>query len=143
MRMIKLSEANKAVKLQDGKLFIGTKEVIQNCADHYTDEKVPALYMVRVYDKQPDGREYPTIVAGLDLMKDGKVWLGSYPIAMWQDGRQVNIPSAHYDHVETVERILNTLCSDTIGKRWEIFEEEDFDAFDYPQTEAQKEVDMK
>lgn len=121
MRQLLLSEANKAVTMKEGKLYFNEIEI--QCTKQYKDGRIAALYMVRVYDE----RNYPVIVSGLDLMKDGKVWLGSYPIKMWKDGQQAIIPSAHYDDFETVEHILNNLCADTIGKKWIIVEEEDFD----------------
>lgn len=123
MRQILISDANKSVNKKNGKLYFNNTEILYT--KEYKDDKIAALYMVRVYDE----RGYPVIVTGLDLMKDGKIWLGSYPVNMWQNQRQVKMPAAFYENFDTIEHILNNICSDTTGKNWIIVEEEDFDQF--------------
>jgi len=121
MRQINLSEVNKQVKVVDGKLYFGNKEV-QGCS-FITENSIAALYVVRVKGS------YWEFVTGFDLCGD-KFWIGGFGLKLWKDGMRVSVPSAYYDRFESIEYLLNELCSDTAGKEWEIFEEEDFDAFD-------------
>ncbi len=118
MRQIKLSEVNKEVKVVDGKLYFGTKEV-QHCS-FIKEDSIAALYVVRVKGS------YWEFVTGFDLSGD-KFWIGGFGLKMWNDGRRVSVPSAYYDKFSSIEYLLNELCADTMGKEWEIFEEEDFD----------------
>ncbi len=126
MKTVKLSEVNKDVKVVDGKLFFGEKEV-QYC-EFIKEDSIAKLYVIRV-PRSIGGSSVPYwgFVTGLDLI-DGKFWLGPSPIKIWENGMQKNWPSAYYSDWSTVERILNEFNTDTAGNEWQVFEEEDFEA---------------
>lgn len=128
MRQVELSSVNKDVKVVDGKLYFGEKEV-RGCS-FITDKTIAALYVIRVNEVSSTIGAHWAFVCGLDLI-DGRIWLGGSQINMWKDQRQMSLPSAHYDSWSSVERVLNELYSDTAGKEWAVFEEEDFEAYQH------------
>lgn len=126
MRQVELSSVNKDVKVVDGKLFFGEKEAI-GC-EFIKEKTIAALYVIRVKEANLPYDPRWSFVCGLDLV-DGRIWLGGSQIDMWKDQRQMSMPSAYYDSWSSVERVLNNLYSDTAGKEWAVFEEEDFEAY--------------
>jgi len=71
------------VDIKDGKLFIGDMEIphFEKECVNYPDlaGRIPSLFMIRSFDYYPDlgeGRSYPSLTAGLDLLADGRIWIG-------------------------------------------------------------------
>jgi hypothetical protein len=126
MRMVDVSEyAAFGVKVEDGRLFIGTHEVQE--PKFIQGDKIGGLYIIRVLR---DGRWM--FVTGFDLSK-GMFWLG--PVDVKIQGERESLPSGFYDSMEAVERVLNLFCTDTKGQNWAIFEE----GCNTPEEEAEEE----
>lgn len=125
MKQVRLSEVNEDVKVVDGKLFFGKHEV-KGC-QFIKEDSIASLYVVRVWNTTsfPDS-PYWSFVTGFDLSK-GLFWLGGSYINMWEDQKKKHLPSAWYEGMAEIEYVLDNLYSDTAGKTWGIFEEEDFD----------------
>ena len=118
---------NKAITLQNGKVFFGDKEVMYSGyydgGSYSSLDKIRRQYVIRVKDDSSDGRPYWSIATTMDIASHGLIWLCGYTLK----GSGIcdpSPPSAFYNQWSSVEYILNNLCRDTAGKEWAIFEEE-------------------
>lgn len=126
MKTIKISEANKEVKVVDGKLFFDTTEVLYT--DGITEDKIPTLYIVRVKDGK-----YSRFVTGLDLI-GGKYWIGGFNLTT-DKYPSTGCPECYFDEFKSIKHIFDNLCRDTAGKDWYITEEDQMtDDTDYSEN---------
>lgn len=143
MRYAPLSELSSEVRIVDGKLVIGTKEV-DTTGFPLTENKVPTLFLIRVKGEEHHGYRYWNLVTGFDLVKGG-FWLGGCTIKHGY-GNDTSIPSATFQWWSQVERILDHMCLETKGKEWSIFVEgecyaSEKDLYESKVAEAQAELD--
>ena len=111
---------NRDIQVKDGNLFFGDKHVSGLFIKQ--GDEIPKLYVIRVWNGS-----YWGFVTGLDIIDDN-IWLGCISLKFGAYG-EYYLPSAYYDEWRSIERVLNTVCRDTCGKKWAIFEEEKFEEY--------------
>lgn len=115
----------KGVELRNGLLFIGNYEVSdyeQKCisvaelAGH-----IPQLFLIRSFDyyhETESGRSYPSLVGGLDLLADGRIWVIGISKRHSVDGK--DYPEQFFDNGQDAIDYLNA----TLREGWIIHLEE-------------------
>jgi hypothetical protein len=105
--VIKGFESFEGAKVVDGDLYLWDRKMDLYNYYHIDNGMIPSLYTVRA----KNGRDYYGFQCGLDLLKDGQVWLGAHEpdvLPFWED----YVPSQKFKSIIECFEYLDEAYSD-------------------------------